>query len=520
VTLDARRSASATVTTKGPTSSLARGIVIGSALAVCAWLGSFMTATALVTALGLFNIGIVVFLLLKRDLTWGFLFYLTTVIFFQTGFWFRLPGFPDLYPARIAALILYLVFLVQCLLAMRQAPPFTRIEKSMLVFLVVLLISVSTSGQAPAWLLLLRGYVYPFLFYYFARAVISRERQVNLVMGYLVLLGLYLGVMGVFEKLQWYEFVFPKFIVDPTLGDRGLTRLGFRVRGIFLQPAVLGTVMTMGFFPAWLYLDRRRGVTSRVLQLALLLVTPATIFFTQTRSVYLGFFVSLLIAIFTSRRLRPLCVGIILAGMVAVFLNWDNVATEDRDVGGLATMNTVYYRVAIAFEALDVFMESPFVGCGFMNFPEEALKHRKPRDVPLFGHIDIGVGGHAVLHNMLISVFVEQGALGLVPYLLVYWFILRTSLRAYRELPDRRIVSRDFVVCVWCAMAAYFVNAMFLEMRYFEYVNVLYFFLMGSMVGMYERHVENTRRAQVEAEQPRAPAAPWSSPALRPGGAA
>ncbi|MGQ0722669.1 MAG: O-antigen ligase family protein [Candidatus Eiseniibacteriota bacterium] len=496
---------------------LARGVLISLLLVLCGWLGSFMEVTALVTALGLFNVAVVVFLLLKRDLTWGFLFYLTAVIFFQTGFWFRLPGFPDLYPSRIAAIILYLVFLMQCLLSMRQVPGFTRIEKAMTVFLVVLFISVVTLGQQPFWLLLLRGYVFPFLFYYFARTVVSRERQVNLVMGYLVLLGLYLGVMGIFEKLQWYEFVYPKFIVDPTLADHGLTRLGFRVRGIFIQPAVLGAVMTMGFFPAWLYLDRRGGVTSRVLQVALLLVTPTTIFFTQTRSVYLGFLVALIIAIVASRRFRPLCTAIVLAGALAIFLNWENVATEDRDVGGLATMETIHYRVEVAYEAAEIFINSPFVGCGFMNFQEEALKYRKPRDVPLIGHIDMGVGGHAVLHNMLITVFVELGILGLVPYLLVYWFIFLTSLRAYKELPDRRIVSPDFVVCVWCAMAAYFVNAMFLELRYFEYVNVLYFFLMGSMVGMYERHVQ--QRRAVGAADARVPAARWRPPLLRPGGA-
>lgn len=471
---------------------LARGVLITLLLTLCVWVGSLMPVDGLVTALGLFNVGVAAFLLLRHDLTWGFLFYLTAVIFFQTGFWFRLPGFPDLYPARIAAIILYLVFLIQCLTSMRHVPGFTRIEQSMIVFLVVLLISVSTAGRTPHWLLLIRGYVLPFLFYFFARVVVSREKQVNLVMAYLVLLGLYLGVMGIFEKLKWYEFVFPKFIVDPTLADEGLTRLGYRVRGIFVHPAVLGTVMTMGFFPAWLYLDRRGGVTSRLLQVALLLVTPTTIFFTQTRSVYLGFLVALLIAIVTSRRFRPLATSIVLGGMLAVFLNWSNVTSEDRDVGGLAVMETVHYRIEIAYEAAEIFLNSPFVGCGFMNFPDEALKHRKPRDVPLFGHIDVGVGGRSVLHNMLITVFVELGVLGLVPYLLVYWFIFVVSLRAYRELPDRRIVSPDFVVCVWCAMAAYFVNAMFLELRYFEYVNVLYFFLMGSMVGMYERHVEQT----------------------------
>jgi hypothetical protein len=61
-------------------------------------------------------------------------------------------------------------------------------------------------------------------------------------------------------------------------------------------------------------------------------------------------------------------------------------------------------------------------------------------------------------------------------------------------------------------MAAYFVNAMFLELRYFEYINVLYFFLMGTMVGMYERFQQSGLQAQFlpdEAEVETRLSIPW-----------
>ena len=59
--------------------------------------------------------------------------------------------------------------------------------------------------------------------------------------------------------------------------------------------------------------------------------------------------------------------------------------------------------------------------------------------------------------------------------------------RAYRLLPKDGLVSKDFVVCVWMALATYFANAMFIEIRQFEYMNVLLFFLMGMMMGAVER---------------------------------
>jgi len=478
----------------------ARGILIALIVAVSLSLGTAVELTVLVASLGLFNVAVVLFLLLRKDITWGFLFYLTAVIFFQTGFWIRLPGFPDLYPARIASMLLFLVFMIQLLVGMRKAPRLGAIEKLMIVFVVLMIISILTSGQRK-WLMLMRGYLYPFLFYYFARTVVRSTAQMRIVFSYFAIVGIYFAVMGIFEKLHWYHLVWPRFIVDPNLRDHGLMRLGFRVRGIFLQPAVLGCVMTMGFFPAWHYLSRAKGILAVITRLVLLLTTPATLFFTQTRSVYLGFAVTLVIATIWSRRLRPWAIGMTLAAMVGLFLNWDNLSSEDRDKGGLATMNTVHYRVVLLYEAGEIFMDHPFFGVGFMNFQEAALDYRKARDVPFFGHIDMGVGGKAISHNILITILAEQGLLGLLPYVFIFFLILRRSRQIYRRLPDSGMISRDYVVCVWCAIAAYFSNAMFLELRYFEYVNVLFFFIVGAMFGLDDAMQEG--KVQLEPERPR-----------------
>lgn len=488
----------------------ARGVLLALLVALSLPLGAMMDVTILVTSLGLFNVAVIVFLLLRKDITWGFLFYLTAVIFFQTGFWIRLPSFPDLYPARIASMLLFLIFGIQLLIGMRRAPKLGAIEKVMIVFLVITVISMLTGGQRK-WLMLMRGYLYPFLFFYFARTIVRTSSQMRIVFTYLALVGIYFAVMGIFEKLHWYGLVWPQFIVDPNLRDHGLMRLGFRVRGIFLQPAVLGCVMTMGFFPAWHYLSHAKGILPVVVRIVLLVTTPATLFFTQTRSVYLGFAVTLVISAIYSRRFRPLAVGMILAAGVVIFFNWDNLSSEDRNKGGLATINTVEYRIMLLYEAADSFMDHPFFGVGFMNFEEAAMRYRKPRDVPFFGHIDHGVGGVAVSHNILVTILAEQGLSGLIPYILIYWLILKRARRVYGTLPKSGLISRDYVICVWCAIAAYVSNAMFLELRYFEYINVLFYFIVGAMFGLDEAMRE--RGEALDPSLSRHRAAAWPAPA-------
>lgn len=481
---------------------LTRGVLIGLMVTGAIALGAVMEITILIAALGLFNVAVVLFLLLRKDITWGFLFYLTAVIFFQTGFWIRLPAFPDLYPARIASMLLFLIFFGQLLLSIRRAPKLTSIEKWMGVFVIVTVASMVTTGQ-PKWLMLMRGYLYPFLFFYFARTVVRTPHQMRIVFSYLAFVGLYFAVMGIFEQLHWYQLVWPKFIVDPNVRDVGLARLGFRVRGIFLQPAVLGCVMTMGFYAAWHYLSRARGILPLLVRLVLLITTPVTLFFTQTRSVYLGFAVTLIISTIWSRKFRPLAIGILLATMVAVFFNWDNLSSEDREKGGLGQLDTVHYRIALAYETAECFLDHPFFGVGFMNFREALGEYRKPRDVPFFGHIDLGYGGRAVSHNILLTIVAEQGLLGVLPYFMIFFLILRRSVQVHRDLPSRGLISKDYVVCVWCAGAAYLSNAMFLELRYFEYINVLFFFLVGAMFGVHDAYREGEIDLEDDLEPPK-----------------
>jgi O-antigen ligase len=458
--------------------------VLVALIAVLGIAGLFMDVTIFIMALGLCNIALVVFLLLRKDLTWGFLFYLTTVIFFQTGFWIRLPGFPDLYPARVSSILLFLAFLIQMLMSMRKVPPLGLIEKSMIVFLVLMFVSIISLGQKPAWLLLMRGYIYPFIFFYFARAVVNRERQLKLVFGYLTLVGIYFAFTGIFEQLRWYEFVWPRFIADPTVADHGLSRLGVRVR-IFLQPAILGLVMVIGPRPT----TSACGIMPMTTRIVLLITTPVTIFFTETRSVYLALLLSLIIAAIWSRGMRVLSIGMILAGAVAAFLNWDNLMSEDRSKGGMGTMNTVHYRIELMYETAEMFMDHPFFGVGFMNFQEAAVRYRKPRDVPIFGHIDVGSGGQAVSHNMLVTIIAEQGAMG--PSSSRVRAVLIRSAR----VPDApRRSDPGYVVCVG-AHRRYLANAMFwrcaTSMR-----QRLFFFLIGAMVGMQEtpRPIAGSRR--------------------------
>ena len=63
---------------------------------------------------------------------------------------------------------------------------------------------------------------------------------------------------------------------------------------------------------------------------------------------------------------------------------------------------------------------------------------------------------------------------------------LLSMLRRARKIHDDAI-DHDFVVVVWAIFVCYLTNAMFMEPRFYEFMNVLPFLMAGIVVGSYQR---------------------------------
>jgi O-antigen ligase len=263
--------------------------------------------------------------------------------------------------------------------------------------------------------------------------------------------------------------------------------------GTFIQPAVTGAAMVMIFFLAVYALARIKSIYARLYSWLLFIVTPVGVFFTYTRSVYLGFSLGLLLLTVFSRRLR-LAAALLLIGMGLVVLgNWSNVKTAERESGGVADMTTAQGRVVLMNASLRMFMDHPFVGVGFQRFMEKSVPYIVQVKRTFLGYREGWIGLDSNQHNQFFSVLTELGLLGFIPFALMYVFLFRTLARA-RSAKVQEYDS-EFVVAVWAAMAAYLSALMFIEPRYFEFLNTLPFMLMGIVVGGYERAMLMQRNA-------------------------
>jgi hypothetical protein len=168
----------------------------------------------------------------------------------------------------------------------------------------------STIGQPfnhETWSLLASKFLVPFLLFHLAGLVFTEERRFRQFEVFaLVVLG-YLSFTAIAFLSGAYSLIFPRFILDESLGFHA-----DRARGPLLQAVANGVSLNiLGLLALHAY---RRGSVRGLKVAALLASVPIAILATMTRAVWLSFAgtVVVLIVLSESRALRRACLGLAL----------------------------------------------------------------------------------------------------------------------------------------------------------------------------------------------------------------
>ncbi len=431
------------------------------------------------------NVLVAAYLLLIKDMSYGILVYLYSLTFLNFYWRIVLPGkWPDLDIPRLVFVFLWLIFLLEVGLGVRRLLPRTNAEIAMLGVVIAIVISMSTNGVVQIRQLL-NGFAIPYAVFVVAKNIFRTEKDINkLVYLVAVPISIYFPVNHIFEHYRMTQFVFPRYILSPQVAGQEIF-WGGRTMGVFLQPSATG-MATVSIFVLSLYgLSKRGGALAKIVAMIITLLTPVGVFFTYTRSVYLGFFMAMLgLAIF-SRKMKIYAIVIITMIILGILANWSNIKTEKREVGGLATKHTVQSRLVLYQASLSMFLDHPFRGVGFKRFQEKALPYIRRVRTTFLGYRESWMGKNLNMHNHFLNTLNEVGLMGFIPLVLVYYFIFKILIPARRR--PTPAYDSDFVVAVWAIFAQYISNAMFMEPRFFEFMNVFPFMMAGIVIGGQQR---------------------------------
>ena len=287
--------------------------------------------------------------------------------------------------------------------------------------------------------------IVPFLVFLVAPVAFRTEAQRQILLTAFVVFGAYLGLTAFFERIGPRALVFPRFILDPTVGIHP-----GRARGPFLEAVSNGFGLYVGATAATIALLTWRGRGRRLAAKAVIGLCVLGILLTVTRSVWVGSAAALLVTMLAARELRryvlPAVIGVALL-IGGLLVSVPAIAGQAERRAG--TERTVWERDALNTAAINMYEERPLFGFGWGRYIEISDGYMEQADdYPLIKLTGITV------HNVFLSHLSELGLVGLTLWvaILVAAVAGAFTTRGPPELRPWRIGRLGVVVC-WLVVA-------------------------------------------------------------------
>ena len=432
-----------------------------------------------------------------RILTLLFAIWLVAAAFWGPEFFIvRIPGLFDITIERILFAIILLVMISGLIRGEVNLRRNITIEFFMFLFSITCIISMMRFGFISPlpelfpnpWFVFITGYLFPFVAFVFAKNYLTDERDQLIIFHILFFLGSYLAIIAFFEFFNLRQFVFPRYINDPKFW----LHLE-RARGPFLNGALNGVAMTIGFVCGVHLLPRKQGFTKLFYLVLLSLFFPA-IFFTQTRSSYLGFLIALILLLVFYRTTFPKwSVFSLPLAMVMIFIIFvsPRLLSTERRAGGIFQLEEVEIRLQLIKRSIEIFTDRPLTGVGLGQFlPISAKEYRGRGTVAEKAE-------EQTQHFHLLGMLVEIGLLGLVTYLLIITQIFRRLYQMIRVIPETGFLGPNFLLIIFAVWCVYLNNNLFVEPSYFVYINSVPFMLGGMADGLYTQYMVGSDKAGI-----------------------
>jgi putative inorganic carbon (hco3(-)) transporter len=374
---------------------------------------------------------------------------------------------------RIALLVLIFIVLLRAL-ALRQslwvAGPVTW---PMLGLLSLGLWGVlSQPYEADNWSLFAAKWIVPFVLYHLAGFVFDDAGSLRGFETFaLVVLG-YLSIIAVLFLLDAKSFIFPRYILDESLGIHA-----DRARGPFLQAVANGVTLNLLGLIAFdsFRRGRLRGLTAFLFFAAL----PLAVFATKTRAVWIAFAGSIMALIFisSSLRVRRACLALALACGVGVLLVAGFGAMSSSLGDRVQERGPVEFRMGMYRAGWEMFLEKPMIGWGAKPVQEELAKRISDFHPPVY-----------LFHNTYLEIAVEHGALGLALYAWMFFDLFRLGRKRLESDISRkdRFLDKSFREIWPVLVTVYLINASLVVMNY-QFVNGLLFTIAGMLAAQNRR---------------------------------
>lgn len=292
--------------------------------------------------------------------------------------------------------------------------------------------------------------VQPWILAVVGPAVFCTRQRVMVLLWWLTGVGAYLALMAILEGLHLNQLLFPRYLYAPTHTHWG------RAIGPSLQVASNGlALLGCGVAAAVVFVlvrDARRWIG-----LTVAVGCALGVFFTLTRSLWIGATVGAVVALLAEPRLRRrVILGVAALGLTAVMAVITIPALNEAVQARLGDDRSAHDRINAMNAGFRVLESRPVTGVGFQNFPAVENDWLWQEDQMPITETSIAV------HNVILGHAVELGIVGAALWVAVLGFMMSAALVGGSRIPAPRPVRLGVLAYV----TGWLIVSMFVPISY------------------------------------------------------
>ena len=320
---------------------------------------------------------------------------------------------------------------------------------------------------------------FPFLTYIIAKSIrYNRYNAFNLYRT-MVIIGIYLSIIGVCEHYSLRQFIWPTYILDPTIGTQMSRARGPFVQSVWMGQALIISILCMNTLS--LYTNKIK----KIFYLFFILLSIVALYFTYTRGPWVGFAFAWMAVIVLRTNLRKSAVLISVIVFIGLISGMAGKLPIFSSSGTLfsARQNTVSNRVVTWIIAGKLIKSNPILGSGWGMFNKKGEK--------IFYEVDIeDKGTFDGNHSLMLGLFSELGIICGLLYLLIYYFCIRDCYTIYRNKDPGMGFERMFAVNTIAITLMFHITGLFSDPRHHTFLNVVVFCHYGLITSMKQKIIE------------------------------